>query len=310
MKAIVLNEAGGTDKLTYQNLEKPLLKNGEILVKVKAMGINPMDIYIRSSELLLTSFLGADRPAILGWDVSGEVVEKAADVRDFEIGDPVFALTSGKGYAEYVAVNTELTVHKPENVSYEEAAAIPVAAITAWQALVTVGKVKKDDKVLIHAGSGGVGHFAIQIAKYFGATVTATSSDKNKNFILSLGSDYHVDYTTEKFDEVLKDMDLVLDTIGGETLERSLSVVKAGGNIVTIIPPVPENILEKAKEKNINLSLLIGEPNGADMRSLGALLSAGALKPHISAVYPFAQMVNAHIAMESKRTAGKIVVQI
>ena len=199
MEAIILNEAGGIDKLTFQNMGKPVIKAGEILVKVKAIGINPMDVVIRSDEQLLSSFLGAERPAILGWDVAGDVAEIGAEVTGFSIGDPVFALTNGKAYAEYVAASATVTVHKPENISYDEAAAVPVAAITAWQALVTVGKVKKGDRVLIHAGAGGVGHFAIQIAKHLGATVVATSSAKNRDFILSLGADRHIDYTTENF---------------------------------------------------------------------------------------------------------------
>lgn len=310
MKAIVLNEAGGIDKLIYQDMEKPAVKAGEILVKVKAIGINPMDFVLRSDNQFLTSFLGEERPAILGWDIAGEVAEIGAQVTGFEMGDPVFALTNGKGYAEYVAVSAELAVHKPENVSYQEAAAVPVAAITAWQALVKVGKVKKGDQVLIHAGAGGVGHFAIQIAKHLGATLIATSSGKNRNFILSLGADQHINYTTEKFYEVLRDIDFVLDSIGGETLERSVDVVKAGGSIVTIIPPLAENIQKKARKRGISLSLLIGQPNGEDMQSLAALLNTGALKAHVSAAYPFSQMADAHTAIESKRTVGKIVVEV
>ncbi len=310
MKAIVLNEAGGIDKLTYRDIEKPAVKAGEILVKVKALGINPMDVVIRSDEQFLTSFLGDERPAILGWDVAGEVVEKAADVAGFDVGDPVFALTNGRSYAEYVAVSADLAVRKPENISYDEAAAVPVAAITAWQALVKVAKVKKGDQVLIHAGAGGVGHFAIQIAKHLGATVIATASGKNRDFILSLGANRHIDYTTEKFYEVLRDIDFVLDTIGGETRERSIDVVKNGGTIVTIIPPLPEGLEEKARQSGVNLSLLIGQASKEGMEALAELLRTGALKVHISAVYPFSQMAEAHTAIESKRTVGKIVVEV
>lgn len=310
MEAIVLNEAGGIDKLTYQVIEKPAVKGGEVLIKVKAIGVNPMDVGIRSDEQLLTSFLGSKRPAILGWDVAGEVADLGQEVTGFEVGEPVFALSNGKGYAEYVAVSADVTARKPENISYEGAAALPVAAITAWQALVKAGKVKRGDQVLIHAGSGGVGHFAIQIAKYMGAIVTATSSASNRDFILSLGADQHIDYQSEKFDEVLNDMDVVLDTIGGETLERSINVVKTGGTVVTVIPPIPESIVEKAKQIGVNLSLLIAQSDGKDFQSLAALLSAGVLKPHVSAVYPFYQMAEAHTAIESKRTVGKIVVQI
>ena len=310
MKAIVLNEAGGVDKLIYHDMEKPSVKVGEILIKVKALGLNPMDVIIRSDEQLLTSFLGIERPAILGWDVAGEVAEIGPQVTGFEIGDPVFALTNGRGYAEYVAVSAELAVLKPENISYDEAAAVPVAAIAAWQALVTIGKVKAGKKVLIHAGSGGVGHFAIQIAKHLGATVIATSSDKNRSFILSLGADEHIDYTTQKFYEELRDIDFVLDTIGGETLERSIDVVKKGGSIVTIIPPLAEGFKEKARERGVNLSLLIAQGSKEEMEALASLLSTGAIKAYVSAVYPFSQMADAHTAIETKRTTGKIVVEL
>jgi NADPH:quinone reductase-like Zn-dependent oxidoreductase len=309
MKAIVLNEAGGTDKLTYRDIEKPVLKSGEILVKTKDIGMNPMDVHIRSNEQVLTRFMGSERPVILGWDISGDVVEKADDVNDFEIGDAVFGLTSGKGYAEYVAVKTGIMVHKPENISYREAAAVPVVGITALEALVKVGNVKKGDRVLIHAGSGGVGYMAIQIAKHFGATVIATSSGKNRDFVLSIGADQHIDYTTEKFYELIKDIDLVIDPIGGEIREQSLEVVKKTGTIVSIVPPGFEQALEKAKEKGINLVLLLGKGNKEEMETLAKLLKNGALKVYVSAVYPFSQMAEAHAQIASKRTVGKIVVE-
>ncbi len=310
MKAIVLNEAGGIDKLTYQDIEKPILKSGEILVKVKDIGMNPMDVHIRSNEQILTMFMGSDRPVILGWDISGDVVEKADDVTDFKIGDAVFGATMGKGYAEYVATKTDRFVRKPANITYQEAAALPVVGITAWEALVVLGKVKKGDKVLIHAGSGGVGHIAIQLAKHLGAKVIATSSAKNRDFILSLGADQHIDYTTENFYEVLSDIDFVLDPLGGETRIQSVDVVKKGGIIVSIVPLNFEEAQKNAQEKGINLIILRGQGNKEEMESLAGLLSKGIIKPHVTAVYPFAQMKEAHLAIESKRTVGKIVVEL
>jgi len=310
MKAIVLNEAGGPDKLIYQDIAKPVLKSGEILVKVKGIGMNPMDVHIRSNEQILTMFMGSERPAILGWDISGDVVEKADDVTDFEIGDAVFGLTHGKGYAEYVAAQTAIMAHKPENISYGEAAAVPVVGITAWEALVKMGNVKKGDRVLIHAASGGVGYMAVQLAKHLGATVIATSSAKNRDFVLSLGADQHIDYTTEKFYEAVTDVDFVLDPIGGETRMRSIDVVKKNGIIVSIVPMQFEEAQEKAREKGVNLIILRGQGNKDEMDSLAGLLQEGVLKVHISAVYPFSQMQDAHRATESKRTVGKIVVEI
>lgn len=310
MKAILLNEAGGTDKLIYQDIEKPQISSGHILVKIKAIGLNPMDVYIRSNEQMIDHFLGTERPAILGWDIAGDIVEKADDVIDFEKGDAVFGITMGKAYAEYVAVNASMMAHKPENVSYQEAAGIPVAGVTAWEALVKLGNIKKGDRVLIHAGSGGVGHIAIQLAKHFGATVIATSSAKNRDFVLSLGADQHIDYTSEKFNELLRDVDLVLDTIGGETREQSIDVVKQGGTIVSIVPPLPDALEQKARSKGVNLELLIAQGDKAELGSLATLLNKGGVKVHVSAVYPFTDMARAHQAIETKRTIGKIVVNL
>ncbi|UPK69959.1 NADP-dependent oxidoreductase [Chitinophaga filiformis] len=310
MKAILLNEAGGTDKLIYQDIEKPQISSGHILVKIKAIGLNPMDVYIRSNEQMIDHFLGTERPVILGWDIAGDIVEKADDVIDFEKGDAVFGITMGKAYAEYVAVNASMMANKPENISYQEAAGIPVAGVTAWEALVKSGNIKKGDRVLIHAGSGGVGHIAIQLAKHFGATVIATSSAKNRDFVLSLGADQHIDYTSEKFNELLRDVDLVLDTIGGETREQSIDVVKQGGTIVSIVPPLPDALEQKARSKGVNLELLIAQGDKAELGSLATLLNKGGVKVHVSAVYPFTDMARAHQAIETKRTIGKIVVDL
>ena len=310
MKAIILNEAGSVDKLTYQDIAKPALKSGEILIKTRNIGINPMDVLIRGNEQVLTMFVGSERPAILGWDIAGDVVEKADDVTDFEIGDAVFGITHGKGYAEYVAAQASLMVRKPENISYEEAAAMPVVGIAAWEALVEFGKVKKGDKVLIHAASGGVGYIAVQLAKHLGAQVIATSSAKNRDFVLSVGADQHIDYATENFYEVVKDLDYVLDSLGGETRMQSIDVLKKGGTIVSIVPMDYEAAQEKANEKGVNLIILRGRGNKKEMESLAQLLEQDVIKAHISAVYPFSQMADAHIQLASKRTVGKVVVEI
>lgn len=281
-----------------------------MLVKVKNIGISPMDAQIRGNEQILTRVFGSGRPVILGWDISGEVVEKADDVTDFEISDAVFGLTNGGGYAEYVVAKPAMFVHKPNNINYEEAATSPVAGITAWKALVELGNVKKGNRVLIHAGSGGVGHIAIQLAKHLGATVITTSSGKNRDFVLSLGADQQIDHTLEKFYEIVKDADFVLDTIGGETRMQSLDVIKKNGTIVTIVPPKFEKAQEKAREKGVNLILLQVRGNKEEMEALAELLRKGAFKVHISADYPFSQMAEAHVQIESKRTVGKIVVNL
>lgn len=310
MQAIVLNQAGGVDQLIYQAADMPVPQAGELLVKVKAFGINPMDVVVRSNEQTLTAFLGPQRPAILGWDVAGEVAGIGPDVSGFELGDAVFALSNGRAYAEYVTVSAAMSVHKPASVSYTQAAGVPVAAITAWQALVKRGSIKPGDRVLIQAGAGGVGHFAIQLAKHFGAYVATTASAKNHDFVRSLGADQVIDYTRDVFEQVLQEVDLVLDTLGGEIRERSLAVLKPGGTLVTIIPPLPEEFVDKAQQQGIQLTLLIGQSSTEDMQSLANLLATGAIKAHVSTVYSFDQITQAHQAIESKRTVGKIVVEI
>ncbi len=238
MKAIILNEAGSVDNLQFVDIAKPAIKNNEVLVKTISLSVNPVDCKVRANDGALNWILGADRPAIIGWDLSGTVVEVGDAVTDFKIGDAVFGMANfpGKGnaYAEFVAVPSAHLTLKPTNISRQEAASATLAALTAWQTLVEKGNVKKGDKVLIHAASGGVGHYATQIAKHFGAYVIGTSSAKNKEFVLQNGVDKHVDYTTENFQDIVSDVDFVLDTIGGDTILKSLDMTKQGGTIISI----------------------------------------------------------------------------
>jgi NADPH:quinone reductase-like Zn-dependent oxidoreductase len=308
MKAYLLYEAGGTDKLVLGETLKPTVKSGEVLIKVKAIGINPADTIYRNSPTFITAIFGEERPVIMGWDISGEIVEKAEHTDGFEIGDAVFALLqNARGYAEFVAVNVGLLAHKPENCTYQEAAAAPMAGLTAWQPLVRGMNIKKGDKILIHGASGGVGHYAVQIAKYLGAEVTATSSGKNRDFVMSMGADKHIDYQTENFWEVIKDVDFVFDTVGGETLEHSIDIVKPGGTIISIVALTKEDLKSKAQEQNVNLSLWGLQFNGEDLRAFADLMSKGVIKSHIVKTYPFAAMAEAHAQVETRRTAGKIV---
>lgn len=311
MKAYLLYEAGGADKLVLGESQRPTLKSGEVLIRVKAIGINPADTIYRNSPAFITAIFGEERPVIMGWDISGEVIEKSDNTDGFEIGDGVFALLqNARGYAEFVAVHVGLLAHKPNNITFEEAAAAPMAGLTAWQPLVHGMNIKKCDKILIHGASGGVGHFAVQIARYLGAEVIATSSAKNRDFVLSLGADRHIDYQTENFWEVIKNIDFVFDTIGGETLEHSIKVTKRGGTIISIIPMTDENLKSKAREKNITLSLWGLQFNGEDLRAFADLMFKGMIKSHIAKIYPFAAMVEAHQQVETRRTAGKIVLSI
>ena len=311
MKAILLNKTGGIENFIYRDVEKPILKTGEVLVKVKAIGINPADAYARQSEEMMSAFAGTDRPAIIGWDIAGEITEKADDTDGFEVGDNVFGFTlMGKAYAEYVAIQASAIAHKPANISHEEAAAFPIAGLTGGQPVLHVADIKKGDIVLIHGGSGGVGHYAIQAAKYLGATVITTTSAKNRDFVLSIGADRHIDYTKENFWEVIKDVDFVLDTIGGETLIQSINIVKEGGKIVSVIPPLNDELVVKAAKRNVQLSLGLVSNNGKDLKFFADMFAKGVLKSHIQAVFPFDEMGKAHTMVETGRTVGKIVVKL
>jgi NADPH:quinone reductase-like Zn-dependent oxidoreductase len=315
MKAIILNEAGDVDNLKYTDISKPAIKSNEVLVKTISLGINPVDYKARSNSGALSWLFGEERPVILGWDLSGTIVEVGEDVTDFKIGDTVFGMANfpGKGnaYAEFVAVpSTHLTL-KPTNISYQEAASATLAALTAWQTLVNKGNVKKGDKVLIHGASGGVGHYATQIAKHFGAYVYGTSSAKNKEFVLQNGADKHIDYTTENFYEIVSDADFVLNTVtDGDIISKSIDVTKTGGVIVTITGNVAIEDSDKAKLKGVDLSFALVASSGTDMLQIAQLMERGILKSHVSKTFSFEEMSEAHLYLEKGRTVGKIVVNI
>lgn len=315
MKAIILNEAGSVDNLQFVDITKPAIKSNEVLVKTISLSVNPVDYKVRSNDGALNWILGADRPAIIGWDLSGTIVEVGENVTGFKIGDAVFGMANfpGKGnaYAAFVAVPSAHLTLKPTNISYQEAAAATLAALTAWQTLVKKGNVKKGDKVLIHAASGGVGHYATQIAKHFGAYVYGTSSAKNTEFVLQNGADKHIDYTTENFQDIVSDVDFVLDTIGGDTILKSLDITKQGGTIVSIASSnISTEELEKAKSKDVNLSFLLVQSSGDDMLQIAQLMEKGILKSHVSKTFSFDEMGEAHLYLEKGRTVGKIVINI
>jgi NADPH:quinone reductase-like Zn-dependent oxidoreductase len=311
MKAYVLNEAGGVENLILSEIEQPSPKADEVLVEVKAISINPVDVKVRPVEEVLNMIVGADRPVILGWDIAGKVTAVGEDVTLFEPGDCVFGMVNfpghGKCYAEYVAAPEAHLARMPENISFEGAAATTLAALTALQVLQP--RIKRGDRVLIHAGSGGVGHFAIQIAKHLGATVVTTSSAKNRDFVTSLGADEHIDYREQKFEEVASDIDFVLDGMGGEVLKNSLKVVKDGGGIVSLPTfKFPEEVKAYAEQHNIDVSSVMVQSNGADMNTLKQLVETESLKPHVSKTFPFAELADAHKQIETGRTVGKAVV--
>ena len=313
MKAYVLREAGGVENLVLSEIEKPEPAANEVLVETRAISINPVDVKVRPIEEVLTMIIGEERPVILGWDIAGTVCAKGGDVAGFDVGDKVFGMVNfpghGRAYAEYVAAPASHLAKIPANATFEEAAATTLAALTALQVLQP--RVKTGDRILIHAGSGGVGHFAIQIAKNIGATVVTTCSAKNRDFVLSLGADEHIDYHEQKFEEILKDIDFVLDGMGGAVLENSLKVVKDGGAIVSLpTHEFPEELKGAAEPRNVKLEFVLVTSNGKDMNTLKEQVEGGTLKPHVSVTFPFDQMAEAHKQIESGRTVGKAVVRL
>ncbi|SFD22242.1 NADPH:quinone reductase [Chitinophaga sp. CF118] len=313
MKAILIKEAGGVENLVITEVPIPQISKDEVLIQVKAISINPVDVKARANEGVLAWVTNGERPEILGWDVSGIVVAVGTNVTAFKKDDEVFGMInfmgSGRTYAEYVAAPASQIALKPSNVSHEEAAAATLAALTAWQSLVTRVKIKAGDKILIHAAAGGVGHFAVQIARYLGAYIIGTSSAVNKDFILSLGADEHIDYNAHRFEEVVSDVDFVFDALGGENFHRSLNVLKKGGTLITILA-VNETDIDKAKAKGMEGFFHMVNSNGNDMNELAKLMQAGKIKAHVSKTFSFDEMGAAHLQVESGRTRGKVIVTI
>ena len=312
MKAILLKGFGGTENLVETEIPMPEIKPGEVSVQLRSISINPVDVKTRSGKGM-ASTIKDELPAILGWDISGVIKEVGKDVINFKRGDEVFAMIAfpklGKTYAEYVAAEASELALKPSAISHNEAAAATLAALTAWQALTLHGNIKSGDRVLIHAGSGGVGHFAVQMAKHLGAYVTATSSLANKDFVLSLGADEHIDYKAHPFETVVKDIDYVLDTIGGDYIDRSLTIIKKGGTIVSIPSGANEGVTEKAEAAGVHGHRMRVHPGGNDMQTIANLLEKGILRSHVSKTFLFSEMADAHLQIESGRTVGKITLE-
>ncbi|MEN5309185.1 NADP-dependent oxidoreductase [Chryseobacterium cucumeris] len=315
MKAVIVNEAGGVENLQFTEIDKPVIGNDEVLVKVVSVSINPVDVKSRAYEGVLNWIFEEKRPVILGWDISGEVVETGKSVTDFKPGDEVFGMVNffGKGnaYAEYVAAPVAHLALKPQNITHQQAAAASMAALTAYQALVDVAGIKKGSKVLVHAASGGVGHFAVQMAKYFGAYVIGISSGKNKEFVLSLGADEHIDYTTENFYEKIQDVDIIIDTLQGKALSDSVDIVKENGIIITLpTPEIPEDIALRARQKKVNIEFMMVQSKKETAEAIAGLLKQEALKPFVYKTFPFEDIALAHLEVETSRVAGKVIVNL
>ncbi|MGM1428839.1 NADP-dependent oxidoreductase [Sphingobacterium lactis] len=315
MKAIVLEKFGGVENLIYKDIEMPEVKENEVLVKVKAISINPVDIKVRARQAPLAEDLASVNPLILGWDISGEVTAMGNEVTRFNIGNEVFGMVNfvghGRAYAEYAAVPAEHLALKPKNITHVEAAASTMAALTAWQAFDSYGKLRPTDKILIHAAAGGVGHFAVQLAKHIGAHVIATSSATNRDFILQLGADEHIDYQSIRFEEVIRDIDFVLEAIGGENFQKSVQVLKRFGTIVALNSGYSEHDENRAREKQLHACYFMAVYSGNhDMQQIASFLEKGIIKPYVSHVFEFYEMAKAHLQIETGRTVGKVVVTL
>jgi NADPH:quinone reductase-like Zn-dependent oxidoreductase len=312
MKAIILLKPGSTDNLAIQEVSVPDIKPGEVRIKVKAISINPVDVKTRAGKGIYDR-INNGAELIIGWDVSGEITRSKSEI--FKVGDEVFGLVNfpgiGNAYAEYVAASETHLALKPQNITHAEAAAATLASLTALQVFRDKGAVKRGDRVLVHAASGGVGHYAVQIAKQLGAYVIGTSSAANRDFVLSLGADEHIDYKTQTLQEAIGNIDFVLDGLGVESILKSIDVTKEGGKIISIISysNTPE-VIAKAEQKHVTMDTYFVHSDGADMKILADWLQSGVIKSHVSQKYKFEQMAEAHQQIESGRTIGKIVVTI
>lgn len=332
MKAFLLDRYGKKERVRIGEVPDPEVREGDVLVQVHAAGVNPVDFKIRNGELKVV--LPYRLPLILGNDVAGVVVRVGTRVRRFKPGDEVYARPEKDRigtFAELISMNEDAVAIKPQKLTMEEAASIPLVGLTAWQALIEKAGLKKGQRVLIHAGSGGVGTFAIQLAKHVGAVVAATTSTANLDWVKALGADIVIDYSKDDFATVLSDYDVVLDSLGGEALEKSLRVLKPGGKLVSISgPPDPDfardlgsswmlrqvmrllsyRIRKKARHHRVSYSFLFMKANGDQLRQIGRLIDSGSIRPVVDRVFAFESTNEALAYVERGRAKGKVVVKV
>lgn len=332
MKAFILKRYGKKSTLAKEEIPTPVLRDDEVLVEVHAAAVNLLDSKLKAGEFKL--ILPYTLPLVLGHDVAGVVVKLGLLAKQFKLGDQVYARTDDfriGTFAEFVAVKQSSLALKPKNLSMEEAASIPLVGLTAWQALVETAKLKRGQKVFIQAGSGGVGTFAIQLAKHLGATVATTTSTANIDLVKRLGADVVVDYKTQDLEAVLRDQDVVLNSQDGKTLDKSLRVLKGGGKLISISgPPDPafgqaigapgfvrlvmrllsSSVRRKARKLGVGFSFLFMKASGSQLREITQLIEAGAIHPVIDKVFPFESTNEAMAYVESGRAKGKVVIKV
>lgn len=315
MRAAVLTEFGDPGVLHIGRVPRPVPIPTEVLVRVHAAGVNPVDWKTRRG------LSGIDEltrpPVVVGWDVAGVVEEVGFGATKFTVGDEVYGMPwfprPAGGYSEYVAAPSRHFAAKPVSLSFDEAAAVPLAALTAWQILVDTIGVQPGQRVLVHAAAGGVGHFAVQFAKHLGAHVTGTASERNHEWLTKLGADEVVDYTRVRFEDVVSDVDAVIDLAGDEfdaTSTRSLRTLRPGGLLVAVPSGVSDELAAAAAAAGMRVTPFLVEPDGAALERIGALIDAGVVQVVVEQVLPLDDAAQAHAAVESGRTRGKVVLSV
>jgi NADPH:quinone reductase-like Zn-dependent oxidoreductase len=308
MKAVRIHAYGGPDVLRYEDAPRPEPQRGELLIRVHACGVNPVDWKTR--EGYLKEFITYSMPMIPGWDFSGVVEAADSGATRLKRGNEVFCF-QGLGrpgaYAEYVAVPQETVALKPKSLDYVHAAALPVAGLTAWQALFDVAKLRAGQKLLVHAAAGGVGSVAVQLARWKGAYVIGTASARNQAFLKELGADQAIDYEHARFESVVHDVNAVFDTIGGETQKRSFEVLKKGGILVSVVSAPSA---EEAARRGVREAHMMVQPNAAQLAELARLADSGKLKVNVETVLPLQEARRAQEMSQAGHTRGKIVLRV
>jgi NADPH:quinone reductase-like Zn-dependent oxidoreductase len=306
-QAIRIHEFGGPDVLKQESVELPQPKSQEVLVRIMAASVNPVDTKTRQGKFQAIKV--DDLPLTLGRDLSGVVENCGADTNGIRKGDAVFALLGSErgAYAQFAMVRLDELAPKPENLSHVEAAAVPLAALTAWQGMIDHGALEAGQRVLIHGAAGGVGHFAVQIAKARGAWVAATCSGRDLDFVRSLGADQVIDHEKQKFENDVNDIDLVFDLVAGETQDRSFSVLKDGGALISTLK---EPDAQKAAAKDLRVAHYMTESDGGELNQIGALLLEGKIKPFIFATFPLSEAARAEILLDKSHVQGKVVLTV
>ncbi|MBZ0275540.1 MAG: NADP-dependent oxidoreductase [Anaerolineae bacterium] len=306
MKAVIVRQWGGSDQAVVEEMEKPQPGPGEVLVHIKATSINPVDWKIR--EGYLQQFVSV--PYLLGIDVAGDIVALGEGVTGWRVGDAVYGTKGlmGGAYAEYTTVPVGQIAAKPASLDYIQAGSVPHASLTAWYALFITGNMQAGQRVLIHAAAGGVGHFAAQFAKAKGAYVIGTASGRNEAFVRGLGVDEFVDYTKTPFENVVKDVDLVVDTIGGDTADRSLQVIRPGGTLACLVS-MPAG-MDVAAQRQVQVKFVQVGASTEVLAEIAALIDGGQVKPHIQQVFDFSAIHEALQMSQTNRAQGKLVVNI